>query len=100
MQRYKDTQIGIDKDNNRVYKPTFYPKIEILDSDIFIISKDKDRLDLLANKYYSDPSLWWVIAKANDITLGKFSLNAGLELRIPMNIPKIVSDLEQLNKGF
>lgn len=26
---------------------------------------ERNRLDIIANKYYNDPSLYWVIAKAN-----------------------------------
>jgi hypothetical protein len=102
MKRYSYTKIGKDKDNNRVYKPTLYPVIKIDDRDIFIITRGGggDRLDLLANKYYSDVSLWWVIAVANDITKATFTVKPGIELRIPSDIPKILSDLEQINKGF
>ena len=100
MKRYSYTRVGKDKDNNRVYKSTIYPKIDIEDDDTFIITRDGERLDLLAYKYYNDTTLWWVIAVANDIDDAKFSLKSGIELRIPSNITKILSDLEQLNKGF
>ena len=100
MKRYAYTQVGKDKDNNRVYKPTLYPKIDIDDKDIFITSRDGDRLDLLAYKFYKDVSMWWVIAVANDITGATFTVEPGTEIRIPYNTTKILSDLEQLNKGF
>jgi hypothetical protein len=58
MKRYSSTQVGNDKDNNRVYQSTLYPKIAIDDSDTFIITRDRDRLDLLAYKYYKDVTLW------------------------------------------
>ena len=45
--------------------------------------KMNDRLDLLANTYYGDPTLWWVIADANPEVLYPFALTMGSILRIP-----------------
>jgi hypothetical protein len=42
-----------------------------------------DRMDLLANRFYRDPRLWWVIAVANDIELIPTAFNAGDSIRIP-----------------
>lgn len=42
-----------------------------------------DRLDLLADKFYGDATLQWVIALANDIELWPTELNVGDTLRIP-----------------
>jgi hypothetical protein len=42
-----------------------------------------DRLDLLANEYYQDPSMWWVIALKNDMTEIDLSMKEGIILRIP-----------------
>lgn len=101
MKRYKDVKINVDKNTkDRVYKPTLYPNISIEDSDIFIMTKFGDRLDLLAYKYYGDTTLWWVIAKANDITDGDFSLKPATELRIPGDVGKVLNDYERLNKEF
>lgn len=42
-----------------------------------------DRIDLLANKFYGDPVLWWVIALANDLELVPTSLSEGMVIRVP-----------------
>ncbi len=42
-----------------------------------------DRLDLLADRFYQEPILWWVIAWANDIELSPFGLNPGSRIFIP-----------------
>jgi hypothetical protein len=55
-------------------------------------------LDLLANKYYGDTSLWWIIAVANNINDASFYVTEGLQLRIPSNVSKILNDLEKINK--
>ena len=81
-----------------VYKPTLYPNIPLDDNDIFLWTKDGDRLDNLAFKYYKDITLWWIISKANaNIKYGRVALEAGIQIRIPMNIEKALKDLELLN---
>ena len=88
-----------DSDTNITYmESTIYPKIEPKDSDFYIISSAGDRLDLLANKYYGDRSLWWVIAVANNINDASFYVKEGLQLRIPSNLSQILNDLEKINK--
>jgi hypothetical protein len=58
MGRYLYTSIKNGSTGTRSFKTTLYPKIDILDSDIFTISRRGDRLDLLAFKYYGDVSMW------------------------------------------
>ena len=96
--RYKHTKIKKDINGNRVYQSTIYPEIKIDDNDIFVTSVKGERLDNLAQEYYNDPTLWWVIAKANAIRDGKFTLDSGLQIRIPINLQKILIDLEEVNK--
>ena len=100
--RYRETKIRKfseeDNDNRRVFESTLYPKILIDSSDIFIISNSGDRLDLLANTFYNDVTLWWIIAQANGIGKGTLNVKPGLQLRIPRNIAKIMADLETINK--
>ena len=43
-----------------------------------------DTIDLLANQYYGDPTLWWQIANANPEILNWSSLTVGYLLRIPL----------------
>jgi hypothetical protein len=54
-------------------------------------------LDNLAFKYYKNPSLWWIIAQANNIGKGKLSVPAGLQLRIPINVTTILNNYTVLN---
>ena len=95
--------IKIKKDpntKNRYYKNIEYPEIPISPNDVYIISKTTDRLDLLANDYYNDYKLWWVISKANPDKIQRDSLflNPGLQIRIPSNIEEIYDSFEKLNK--
>jgi nucleoid-associated protein YgaU len=45
--------------------------------------KGSDRLDRLANRYYGDSVLWWVIAVANNIEIVPTEVSQGDILRIP-----------------
>ena len=98
MKRYSSTREKFDKSGVRVYSTTYYPEIPISINDSFIVSKEGDRLDNLAHKYYSDNTLWWVIAKANGIK-GKSALKPGENLRIPLNIQRIIEDFRNVNKS-
>ena len=74
-----------------------YPKIKPNDNDLYIISQQGDRLDILANKYYNDSSLWWIIAVANNLNNASLSIESGIQMRIPSNVSKILNDLEKIN---
>lgn len=96
MNRYNNTNIKLDKDGKRVYSTTYYPEIPLSNSDKFINTTERVRLDILANNHYGDTTLWWVIAKANGIK-GINVLKVGTLLRIPGNVTKIIRDFRELN---
>jgi hypothetical protein len=99
MSRYRFTGIKIDKvTGNRVMKTTLYPEIRINDGDIFVYPIDGDRLESLAHRYYGDSTLWWIIAKANNIRDGSFGLPPTEKLRIPGNVQQITQDLQKINE--
>ena len=98
MKRYSNTGIKRDKSGVRVYNTTFYPSIPIDDSDQFIYTKFGDRVDALANEYYGDVTLWWIISKANGIK-GQAGLKPGQLLRIPGQVDEILSNFRDLNGG-
>ena len=98
MKRYSNTGIKRDKSGVRVYNTTFYPSIPIDDSDQFIYTKFGDRVDALANEYYGDVTLWWIISKANGIK-GQAGLKPGQLLRIPGQVEEILSNFRDLNSG-
>ena len=89
MSRYKTTKILrkslLHNNKNSVlsYSTTYYKDIPESNDDIFIVSQDGDRLDSLAFQFYKDPTLWWYIAQANN--LSSMNLEPGLNLRIPIS---------------
>lgn len=98
MNRYVSTQNNTFSRYNgkRVLRTTRYPKIPYNVSDVYIIASEADYLDSLAEKFYGDPSLWWIIAQANGI---KAMLKAptGKQIRIPVNIDYIISNFKRQN---
>lgn len=97
--RYLYNKVKKDSDTNvSYYESTIYPKIKAEDSDFYIITEGGDRLDLLAKKYYDNTNMWWIIAIANNLNDGNFFVPEGVQLRIPANISKIVTNLEKVNK--
>ena len=63
------------------------------------MSREQDRLDSLANQFYGDVTLYWIISISNPDTLdfGSIYPPVGAQLRIPTNINGIVSRYNQLN---
>ena len=98
MGRYDDTLLKFNKKGQRVLVPTLYPRIPLSDEDQFIYPQDGDRLDSIAYKYYNDASLWWVIAKANELGKGRTILNPNTQIRIPGNISKIIANFNKINE--
>jgi hypothetical protein len=97
--RYINSKTFKDVSNNKTYlETTIYPKISPSDNDIYLITDETDRLDLLAHKYYGDSKMWWVIASANNINDATFYIEPGTQIRIPSNIQNILNSLSKINK--
>ena len=79
MGRYEDLNIMTtnllprNKHSVKNYQTTIHRQIPKRDNDIYVITQHGDRLDNLANQFYKDSSLWWYIAKANNLFSIKFS---------------------------
>ena len=94
--RYKNNTIKKDN-NNRYYKPTIVPNVPIKDTDIFVYPLYGDRFDTMAQRYYNDSNLWWIIAKANEVSNGKISPDPLKKLRIPTEIEDILDSVIKSN---
>ena len=82
-----------------MYKTVRYPEIPRTTSDVYIYTTIGDRFDTLAQQYYQNSSLWWIISIANG-TLNQNSLTppVGSQIRIPLNPSPIIAEYETLNK--
>lgn len=82
---------------NGKLKTVKFPKITPSEKDIVILSKDSDRLDLLAQSYYSDQTLYWIIAIANNLGKGSVEIQPGTIIRIPTNYMEILRNYNNIN---
>jgi len=58
-------------------------------TDIVYTFKETDSLDNLADEYYDDPNLSWVIMCANPTYFLEFDIKAGDKIRIPLPISRV-----------
>ena len=98
--RYENTPVRVDENKNRYYTTTLYPEIPPNINDIYLLTEVGDRLDVLANTYYKDNSLWWIIARANPDKIRRdgLLLKPGLQIRIPSDVENILTQFANLNK--
>jgi nucleoid-associated protein YgaU len=77
----------IESDGNIKYirrlSSVLYPNFETSETTK-ILSQEGDRLDLLAKEFYGDETLWFVIAKANNLGKGSLDVPAGIIVKIPL----------------
>ncbi len=105
MKRYntiktsKNTNENVGTLGTSYYLNTQYPEIPLSESDIYVITDFGDRLDLLANQFYNDVTLYWIIATANpnEVNFGSLFIPEGTQLRIPINISSIVDSYIEIN---
>ena len=91
ISRYENNPSKKTIDGREVYQSKIYPNIELRDTDLYVATETGDRLDTLANTFYGDSTLWWIIASANNIHDAVFGLEDGTVLRIPQNYLEILS---------
>lgn len=84
MLRYDEfTDVIATDEGVRRYSTLYYPMVEPKNTDVWIITKKMDRLDLMAHQYYGDVRYWPIIAKANRLHQATIRPPIGIRLRIP-----------------
>ena len=94
MNRYQNIkQIRSNITSGKViYQTVRYPEIPLSSDDIYVYTTQGDRFDILANQYYKDSSLWWVISIANTDKLNQMvQLNTNIQ-----NVTQQIIQLKQL----
>lgn len=106
MNRYSNIKKGKLESNdirpsgiNYFAKTVKYPEIPLRADDIYVITDAGDNLGELAYQFYNDTTLYWIISIANPnaISFGSIFPTPGTQLRIPINVPSIIDDYNQLN---
>lgn len=80
------------------YLTSRMPVIPIQPDDEYIITREGDRLDVLAYEFYEDASFWWLLANANNLRSASLVIPAGIQLRIPKNLDYLGRQLEAAEK--
>jgi hypothetical protein len=86
------------KTANGRFETVRMPKPSVEPEDKYIITREGDRFDLLAQEFYQDVALWWFIAVANDIRPASMIVPVGIQLRIPANLDYLGRQLEKAEK--
>ena len=83
--------------------PAFYQQIYtsvvLASNDYYIEVGYNDRLDLIANDFYGDSTLWWVIAMANNLPGDSLFAPVGFELRIPADLSVALEEYSDKNNS-
>jgi|SRR6056300_1103589 len=103
--RYQNTPIILSPTKNEkigfpIQRSTRYPEIPLDVNDIYAYTTEGDRLDLLAQQFYGDISLWWIISAGNPevLSLNSLFIPVGTEIRIPSNVSLAKSLFNSLNR--
>lgn len=95
--RFRKIETFINKDNIPYKKNVIYPEIPLDENDIYVISQYGDRYDTLAQEFYKDSELWWIISSANNYQKGSLVVTPGVQLRIPADKSVAISLFEEVN---
>ena len=99
MGRYSNIKTKISSGGTRLYRTNRYPEIRRSDQDLYVITTSGDRYDVLADQYYKDSSLWWVISSANYGTdQSSYYPPQGAQIRIPANVAGILKNYQKINE--
>ena len=99
MNRYQNTRIYSNQKGKRFYGTTKYPTIPLSFDDIYVYTTQGDRFDILAQQYYKDSSLWWIISSANSaLPQNSYYIPEGQQIRIPQNIAGVIAQFDALNR--
>lgn len=83
MKRFKETKIT----STHVGKSYRISLVDSFSADTQILTtytpQEKERLDLIADKFYNDSSKWFIIARANKEVKGTLYATPGKSLIIP-----------------
>ncbi len=99
MNRYQNIPIIKNFKGVRYYRDNKYPRIPLSVNDIYVITTIGDRFDLLADQYYGDSSLWFIISIANEnLNQSSLYIQPGTQIRIPSNYANVILEYNKLNQ--
>jgi hypothetical protein len=72
---------GVRKNPYQVVVTRNFP--QMIDNYFLYVWKEEDRIDLVANRFYGNTSLWWQILDFNPEILNPWEIPVGTTIRIP-----------------
>ena len=101
MSRYsKIDSFSTDK-GKKYYGTTKYPEVPLSFNDIYVYTDEGDRFDILAQQYYGDSSLWWLISVANpQLEQNSIIPPFGVQIRIPQNVGGAIAQYNAFNENI
>jgi hypothetical protein len=96
--RYRDIKTVQSQDRGSYRTNAIYPELPPSQDDFYVISTAGDRYDLLAKQFYSDHTLWWIIAAANNSEKASLIPTPGMQLRIPGDKDLAIELYNRVNK--
>ena len=97
MKRYNTVPTLNTSDGIQYRTTVIYPEIPLNENDYYVISTAGDRYDTLAQQFYQDNTLWWIIAAANNSQQASLVLEPGVQIRIPYNKEQAIEKYVRIN---
>mgnify|MGYP003639068424 FL=1 len=102
MGRYTSVKIMNDRDYKKeMYINQKYPLPPLDPNDIYVYANETDRYDILADKFYGDSTLWYIISLANaesNTNMASLYPPVGKRIRIPIDYVQFESVYMQGNR--
>lgn len=99
MNRYKNIETAVTDEGTPYKVNPIYPDIPVSEDDFYVITTAGDRYDTLAQQFYQDASLWWIIASVNTSERASLSVQPGIQLRIPGDKAQAIQLYRDVNKN-
>ena len=106
MNRYQNI-LKTKIDGKLVYVTSRYPEVPLSSNDIYVYTTQGDRFDILAQQFYGDSSLWWIISIANtavagtdlpsDLPQNTLVIPEGIQIRIPSTYQNVINSFSVIN---
>jgi hypothetical protein len=100
MRRYNNIPTYKTNVGRQVYTSVRYPEIPRSFEDTYVYTTIGDRYDTLAQQYYEDSSLWWIISTANsELDQSSLTPPIGSQIRIPSDPSSVIAEFNELNSN-
>jgi hypothetical protein len=98
MNRYSQIPETRSPGKKLMYETVRYPDIPKSSEDTYVYTTIGDRFDTLAQQFYGDSTLWWIISIANDnLVQNSLTPPMGSQIRIPPNPSPIIAKFKLIN---